>query len=67
MQLPRLTTTNLRRYNNILFMLKEFVSSEKIDLYQSISDSLLIVIYGIEDVIEELEKLEFEERLKRNQ
>ena len=64
MKLPALTITNLRRYANTLFMVKEYIYNAKIDESQALSDTLMVAIYGIEEVISDLEKFEYENRMK---
>ncbi len=64
MKLPALTTTNLRRYTNILFMVKEYIYNAKLDEHKPLSDTLLVAIYGIQEVTDDLEKFEYENHLK---
>ena len=64
MSYPALTTTHLRRYTNTLFMIKEYIHNAKIDEHEPLCDTLMVAIYGIEDVISDLEKFEYENRLK---
>ena len=64
MSYPALATTHLRRYTNTLFMIKEYIHKEKIDEHEPICDTLMVAIYGIENIISDLEKYEYEERLK---
>ena len=64
MKLPPLTITNLKRYTNTLFMVKEYIYNAKIDEHKPLSDTLLVAIYGIEEVISDLEKFEYENHIK---
>ena len=64
MSYPALTTTHLRRYTNTLFMVKEYIHNQKIDEHEPICDTLMIAIYGIEEAISDLEKYEYEIRMR---
>ena len=46
-------------------MVKEYIYNAKIDEHRALSDTLLVAIYGIEEVISDLEKFEYENRLKK--
>ena len=58
MQLPPLLTTHLRRYNAIIYIVKNLLDVEDRDELpmDEIIDTLLVVVYGIDDLINELEK-----------
>ena len=40
-------------------MIKEYIHKEQIDEHEPICDTLLVAIYGIEEIISDLEKYEY--------
>lgn len=67
MELQPLTGTNLKRYNSMIFAVKEIISSQKIDGHDYLTDTLITAYYGIEDILYHIEELERERVIKRNQ
>ncbi|PLY04897.1 MAG: hypothetical protein C0625_15410 [Arcobacter sp.] len=67
MELSRFTGTNLKRYNSMIFAVKELIDNQKIDGYDYMTDTLVTAYYGIENIIEEIEKLERDALIKRQQ
>ncbi len=65
MKLPSLTGLNLKRYNSMIFAVKELIDNQKIDGYDYMTDTLVTAFYGIENIIEDIEKLERDALIKR--
>ncbi len=67
MELQPLTAINLKRYNSMIFAVKELISSQKIDGHDYMTDTLMTAFYGIEDILYHIEELERERIIKLNQ
>ncbi len=64
MNFPTMATTELRRYSNAVYSVKELISKERVDGYEHMIDTLLLAVYGIEDIIVQLNQYQSELRYK---
>lgn len=64
MQIPILTTTNLHRHAAAVYAICQLIKSEGLDNHEFMSDTLLGVYYGIEEIASGLEQVAREERIK---
>jgi len=62
-----LTTLHLKRYSSMIYSIKELIQAQKIDGYDHMIDTLLVAMYGIEDIITDLEQIQREEFIRQEQ
>jgi len=67
MQLQTNTPTQLRRLNSSIYAIKELLDAQKVDGYEFMIDTLLSAYYGIDDIVNHIEQIQREERIKRAQ